>query len=159
MDSKMRHALQQNGYRIITSYEALDDELLVLVRYWMKRYLNKEFFCFMTGCMSRSDNWALEIADSRIKDLQEVLGAEITTRAIREAEAMYKCFVGRRSWEIFLRGDLQECERFRHEIWEGNWRDESEPKQEVASNEESDGPEGLEQCRRYGGFEVPIDGD
>ena len=66
MDQKQRELLQLFGYKELPGYEAIDHELVVLVQYWMKASLTRDFMCFQMGLADGEDSCFVGIANARL---------------------------------------------------------------------------------------------
>lgn len=79
-------------------------ELLQLVKYWERRYLELEHFFFWSGQSGSTDIRVKPYANRRIARIAKLIGDEDVSRAIDEVWSEF-AEQNPRDWDVFLNGD------------------------------------------------------
>ena len=91
-------------------------ELLQLVRYWVQKSLEIDYFFFLYG-ISGSDEIRVEPhAWRRVHRIAEVLGKKAVQKAVDEAREMFGRNQDPRLWHIFVHGSEEEWDAVAEEI-------------------------------------------
>jgi hypothetical protein len=80
----------------------------VLVRYWVREYLNNEAWCFWCGQSGGGERKFSELAQRCLTSLKFAIGEENFDIARKEAEAECESLMGERYWRIFRHGSMEE---------------------------------------------------
>ncbi len=106
------------GAEEIMGFTATRHELLELVRFWFREYMEVRTFCFLYA-MSGSTEWRTSIySQNRLSRLEEAIGTEAFQEVIEQVEKEFESKLGAREWRIFKHGSKEEREMLQDEIQE-----------------------------------------
>ena len=89
------------------------DELAVLVRHWVNKAIDDEYFIFWGQCFGSSDLRRIDLDWKRVNEIAEVLGDEVTRTAVEEAFQRAAQDFDRNHWIVFRYGTSEEGEAYR----------------------------------------------
>jgi hypothetical protein len=68
----------------ITGFVPTHDELIQLVKYWVRKAIGDKYFIFWRQCFGGSDLRRIDFDWQRVNEIAQFLGEEETDKAIRE---------------------------------------------------------------------------
>lgn len=89
------------------------DELAVLVKHWVNKAINDEYFIFWGQCFGSSDLRRIDLDWKRVNEIAEVLGDKATRTAVEEAFQQAAQDFDRNHWIVFRYGTQEEGEAYR----------------------------------------------
>jgi len=89
------------------------DELAVLVKHWVNKAFDDEYFIFWGQCFGSSDLQHIHHDWKRVNDIADVLGDEATHTAVEEAFQQAAQDFDRNHWIVFRYGTSEEGEAYR----------------------------------------------
>jgi hypothetical protein len=100
--------------REITGFVPRQDELMALVKHWVKRAIEDEYFIFWGQCFGSSDFRRIDFYWHRVNEIARILGDAETDRAVAKAyEEMSQGFgPDRGHWIVFRYGTREERTAF-----------------------------------------------
>jgi len=105
----------------IPNYIPTREEIIQIVKYWIKEVLEVQYYQFVTGAHSGSDWRLISFARNQGDHITEVLGIEAMDQAINEVYAKFGEKQEKRIWNIFLNGTKEQRDAVVDEF-QGEWK-------------------------------------
>ncbi len=106
------------GAEEIAGFTPTRRELIQLVKYWYGRYLDKDWFWFVSGQTGSTEIRLQPFAMRRIDRAEALIGEKAVNKAIKEVRDEFKATVNARYWDIFENGDSKQWEAVQNEVWQ-----------------------------------------
>jgi hypothetical protein len=84
------------------------DEVIHLVKYWVKKAIDDDYFIFSGQCFGSSDFLRIDFDWKRVNEIAQILGKEETDRAVKKAYEEVAQDVERCDWIVFHYGIRKE---------------------------------------------------
>jgi len=92
----------------VAAFVPTQDELSCLVKYWVRRAIDGEYFIFWDQCFGTSDLRAIDFDWNRVNEIAQILGTEKTDKAVTEAFEEEAQTFERHNWIVFRYGTEEE---------------------------------------------------
>src|ERR1700730_16588051 len=99
----------------ITGIVPTQDELIHLVKYWVKKAVNDRFFIFWGQCYGSSDLGRIDLDWHRVNEIAQILGEEETKKAVRKAYEETAQHFEQSDWIVFRYGTQKERTAYQDE--------------------------------------------
>jgi hypothetical protein len=84
------------------------DEVIHLVKYWVKKAIEDRYFIFWGECFGSSDLRRIDFDWKRVNEIAQILGKEETDRAVKKAYEEVAQDFNRSNWIVFRYGTWDE---------------------------------------------------
>lgn len=98
-----------NAYgKEITDFVPTKSELIHLVKHWVRKAIDDEYFIFWGQCVSNSDLRDIDFDWNRVNEIAQILGEEETDRAVKKAYEETAQDLERSDWIVLRYGTQEE---------------------------------------------------
>ena len=98
-----------NAYgKEITDFVPTKSELIHLVKHWVRKAIDDEYFIFWGQCVSNSDLRDIVFDWNRVNEIAQILGEEETNKAVRKGYEEAAQDFERSDWIVFRYGTQEE---------------------------------------------------
>jgi hypothetical protein len=98
--NETRHSTKADG-KETAGFVPTRDELVELVKYWVTKAIDDNYFIFWGQCLSGSDLWRIEFDWQRVNEIAQILGKEETGKAVKKAYEKAAQACERCDWIVF----------------------------------------------------------
>ena len=102
-----QHSTNANG-KEITGFVPTQDELIHLVKYWVKKAIDDRYFIFWGQCFGSSDLRRIDFDWQRVDEIAQILGKEETDKAVKKAYEEIAHEFEHDDWIVFRYGTWDE---------------------------------------------------
>jgi hypothetical protein len=106
--NETRHSTKADG-KETAGFVPTRDELVELVKYWVTKAIDDNYFIFWGQCFSGSDLWRMEFDWQRVNEIAQILGKEETGKAVKKAYEKAAQACERCDWIVFRYGTQKDC--------------------------------------------------
>jgi hypothetical protein len=102
-----QHSTNADG-KEITGFVPTQDELIHLVKYWVKKAIDDQYFIFWVQCCDSSDLGRIDFDWKRVNEIAQILGKEETDKAVKKAYEEIAHEFEHDDWIVFRYGASKE---------------------------------------------------
>lgn len=103
----MQHASNAQGKKM-TDFVPTQDELICLVKYWVKEAIDDRYFIFWGQCFGSSDLRRISLDWQRVNEIAQILGEAETHEAVKKAYEEAAQDFKQSDWIVFRYGTQEE---------------------------------------------------
>jgi len=92
----------------ISGFVPRQDELIALVKYWVKQAIDDKYFIFWGQCFGSSDFRRVDFDWQRVNEIAQILGQAETESAVKEAVEEAALLFEQSDWIVFRYGTQKE---------------------------------------------------
>jgi hypothetical protein len=116
----MQHASNAQG-KEMTDFVPTRDELIHLMKYWVKEAIGDSYFIFWGQCFGTSDLRRIDLDWQRVNEIAQILGEAETDKAVKKTYQEVAQDFKQSDWIVFRYGTQEERTSYQGNGGQGFW--------------------------------------